>query len=277
MNLKLLCVVIAILYIIIIFIILNKYLHIRLNKNLNEGFASNAWTTNKDQLTTESTPLNDTQKTEIKNMITSISSAQLKDMVSTQSPLLTGPQGPPGAIGPSGTTLIASGRLINKSGSYPDTSNTQGPNTGPNYFNPSFIVSRTEGTSPSSSLSFMDSTQPFVSYQNWELDINNNIKNRYDETCLTMSDTQDKIYMATCASLPSQKWTWDKTNRLISTSKSTSTNLKCIGLTPPEKNIITTNIPGTTTNNSSNSSRRYLVVKDCAINTSTDDELWSFI
>lgn len=265
MNTKLICTILLILFIFLLLMIINR-------RNNIENFASNQWTTNKDQLAAENASLNDVQKTEVTNMITSISQAQLKNLVSMQSPLLVGPQGPQGIQGPAGTQLIASGRLVNKSGSYDKGSD------GSNYFMPKYVVTRTEGTSPVSSLSFMDNISPFVSFQNWQLDINNNLKNRYDGNCLTMNSTQDKLYIDKCADTPSQKWNWDSSNRIISTTASNSQKLKCIGLTKPEQNVLTTNIPGCNGKDCmTNTARRYLTVKDCGINNINDDEIWSFL
>jgi hypothetical protein len=242
-----------------------------LSKELTENFISNPWTTDSSVLANENTPLNDVQTNQVKNMITSITQSQLKTLITTQSPLLTGPQGPPGPQGPAGTQLVASGRLINKSGSFNNNEN--------NYFIPKYVVTRTQGTSPSSSLSFMDNVSPFGSFQNWQLDINNNIKNKYDGTCLTMNPKQEKLYMSNCATdNPNQKWSWDNSNRIISTTASNNKKLKCIGLTKPELNVLTTNIPNCSgTQCLSNTPRRYLVVKDCDINNINEDELWSFI
>jgi len=207
-------------------------------------------------------------------MITSISQSQLKTLIATQSPLLVGPQGIQGVQGPAGTKLIASGRLINKSGSFdPITENTQN-----NYITPKFVVTRTQGTSPTSSLSFMDNISPFGSFQNWQLDINNNIKNKFDNSCLTMDNSLTKLHMANCDNSPNQKWSWDSSNRIISTTASDNIKLKCIGLTKPEVNVLTTNIPGCKGDEClSNEARRYLVLKDCEINNINEDELWAFV
>lgn len=268
MSNKILCILLIILFVLLVITVYYKY-------RLVENFASNEWTTNKDVLEAEKASLNDVQKNEVKNMITSIANSQLKTLITTQSPLLTGPAGPPGIQGPPGTTLIASGRLVNKNGSY-DNYGTNNPNT--NYFNPLYIVSRTEGTSPASSLSFMEKVSPFASYQNWNLDVNNNIKNRYDSTCLTMNTTQDKLYMDKCNNTPNQKWLWDSSNRIISTSASDDKKLKCVGLTDPKTDVLTTNLPGCNGDSClSNSPRRYLSIKDCDINNINEDEIWSFI
>jgi hypothetical protein len=235
--------------------------------------SSNKWTTNKDKLAAENELLNDAQVNQVKNMITSISQSQLKTLITTQSPLLTGPAGPQGPQGPAGTQLIASGRLINKSGSFNNNSESD-----KNFLLPQYVVTRTKGTSPTSSLSFMDNVSPFGSFQNWQLDINNNIKNRYDDTCLTMNATQDKLYMSKCEDSPTQKWTWDNSNRIVSTTLSTNQKLKCVGLTKPEVNVLTTNIPNCNDADCmANTARRYLVVKDCDINNINQDELWAFV
>lgn len=282
MSNRIICTLLLILFIILILLIINRKI---INYNKIENFAtkekdakdskdskSNAWTTDKDVLADEKKSLNDTQKTEVTNMINAISESKLKSLISSQSPLLVGPAGPQGIQGPSGTTLIASGRLINKSGSFDKVDG----NT--NYLIPKYVVTRTEGTSQTSSLSFMDDTSPFASFQNWQLDINNNLKNRYDDNCLTMSTNDNKLYIDKCSDNPNQKWNWDNSNRIISTSNSNNRVLKCIGLSNPERNVLTTNIPGCTGDQcQTNTSRRYLNVKDCEINNIHEDEVWSFV
>jgi hypothetical protein len=105
-------------YIILFILLILIFLFIINRKKNIENFTSDPWTTNKDILALEKAPLNDTQKEEVKNMITSITNSQLKTLIATQSPLLKGPQGIVGPQGPPGTQLVASGRLVNKSGSY---------------------------------------------------------------------------------------------------------------------------------------------------------------
>jgi hypothetical protein len=173
--------------------------------------------------------------------------------------------GPPGQVG---STLVASGKLANKKSSF----------KGKNKTIPELVVARTEGTNPSASLSFMDKISPFVSYQDWQLDINNNIKNRFDNTCMTMSKTDNKIYMDTCdPNNPNQKWTWDNTNRLISTSNSTNTLLKCITTKEMENNNITS-IPGCVGKKCIKSGKQnFLIVGDCKVNDIQDNQVWGFI
>ena len=279
MSNKIFCTILLLLFIFLLFLILHKnnLEHFdgdsTTDSTADPSKKSNKWTTNKDTLALENMSLNDTQRKEVTNMINTLTSSQLKTLISTQSPLLTGPQGPPGIQGPPGTPLIASGRLVNKNGSFDNKQNDDN-----NYFIPQFVVTRSEGTSKDSSLSFMDNISPFASFQNWQLDFNNNLKNRYDGTCLTMDNSKDKLYMDKCNDSNNQKWSWDNSNRIISTSASTDRMLKCISLTKPELNVVTTNLPGCNGEACiNNKSRRYLVVKDCAINNMHDDEIWSFV
>ncbi len=237
-----------------------------------EHFKSNEWTTNEEVLEAEKTSLNDNQKKEVQNMIQQISKDQLKELIANQSPLLAGPQGPPGIQGPAGTKLIASGRLVNKSTS-------ENAQKGENIFFPKMVVTRTEGTNPTSSLAYLDTPAAFASFQDWQLDIDQQLKNRYDSNCLTMNKTQDKLYMDKCdITNGGQKWGWDSSNRLISTSASTDRNLKCIGLSYPEENVNASSIPGCVGDDCLNiEAKKFLVVKDCDINNIKDDEVWGFL
>jgi len=265
-SLKTFSFILIILFIVLLIVVINK-------KKDIEKFQTK-WTVDKDILKSQLQSLNDIQKTEIKNMIESISATKLKSLISSQSPLLAGPEGPQGPQGPSGSTYIATGRLINKAGSFEKKDDNN------NYFIPQYVVSRSEGNNSNSSLSFMDNVSPFASFQHWELDINNHLKNRYDNSCLTINKNNNKLYMDKCnATNNDQKWIWDnKTNRIISSSASKNNKLKCIGLSNNESNIITTNIPGCKGKDcSSHKSRKYLVLKDCDINHVKDDEIWTFI
>jgi hypothetical protein len=237
-----------------------------------EHFSSlNEWTTSEDMIEDQKKPLSTTQKEEVTNMIKQISSDQLKDLVAAQSPLLTGPIGPMGPSGPSGSPYIASGRIVNKQGSFHKDA--------PNKMIPQMVMSRSEGTNPQSSLSFMDTVSPFVSYQNWMLKDDHSIQNRYDQTCLTMNPTQEKVYMDKCTDgNPNQKWDWDNSNRIVSTSASTPQNLKCLALSSPQENTFTTSLPNCVGEDCLNhSAKQYVIVKDCNVNQITDDEIWSFI
>ena len=266
-------IVISFIILLALFILLNSFLSKeRFINNSTEHFQSNQWTTNEEVLQAEKQPLNDTQKKEVQNMVQQVSRDQLKELIANQSPLLAGPQGPPGIQGPAGTKLIASGRLVNKSTS-------SGNEKGQNIFFPKMVVTRTEGTNPSSSLSYLDTPAAFASFQDWQLDIDQQLKNRYDSNCLTMNNTQDKLYMDKCdISNGGQKWAWDSSNRLISTSASTDRNLKCVGLSFPEENVNASSIPGCVGDDCLNiEAKKFLVVKDCDINNIKDDEVWGFL
>ena len=288
---KIFCILLLLLFIILL---IKLYEKINIYKNQNtltnlqlydtinnsssdiEHFQENSWTIDKDISKENKKPLNDVQKTEVKNMINQLGKEQLKTLIAQQSPLLTGPSGPIGPQGPAGTTLISSGRLVNKVGSF--NKNNKEKDNYLNEFKPDFVVSRTEGTNAASSLCFMDKISPFTSYQNWELNVNNEIRNRYDNNCLTMDNKNNKLYMSQCGDNPNQKWTWDNSNRIISTTNSSPNKLKCIGLSKPEINILTTNIPGCKDNSCSNNiEREFLVVKDCEVNNINKDEIWSFV
>ena len=272
MSNKFICIILSILFIFLILFIINRKKHYHENFESNSWY--NGWTVSDDQIIKDNASLTDNQKKEVKNMINSITKAELKTLISTQSPLLTGPQGPQGIQGPAGTKLMASGRLVNKKGSFENLNN----DSKKNYFIPEYVVTRTEGTNTTSSLSFMDKVSPFVSYQNWNLDIDNNLVNRYDGNCLTMDPKQEQLYIDKCNNNPNQKWTWDSSNRIISTTASTNTSLKCIGLSKLESNVLTTNIPGCSGQECiTNTPRKFLIVKDCEINNVNDDELWSFV
>ena len=287
MSDKLLCILLLILFI-FLFIYLYQKVNVYKNKNKSylfpinklyeqnfEHFESNNWTTDKEELKASKIPLNNTQKEEVNNMIQQIGNKNLKNLIVNQSPLLTGPPGPPGPQGPAGTQLIASGRLVNKIGSFSKEENEKKNSS---KFNPNYIVSRTEGTNAASSLCYMDNIAPFTSYQHWSLDINNNIKSRYDNNCLTMDNKNNKLYMSQCQNNPNQKWTWDNSNRIISTTNSSPSKLKCIGLSKPEINVTAANVPGCKDSTCSNNiSREYLIVKDCDVNNINNDEVWSFV
>lgn len=256
-------IILLVLIIIVALYYLNKFLSVQ------ENFSS-VWDKSISKTDKENATLTDKQKEEVKKISQQTSKSELITLITAQSPLLTGPMGPQGVQGPAGTTLVASGRLANKKVSF--DKNNKGK------VNPDFVVTRTEGTNPSASLAFVDKIQPFASYQDWQLDINNNLKNRFDGTCLTMSATNDNVYMDTCdPNNSNQKWTWDNSNRLISTSNSTATKLKCIA-TKNEENTHITSVPGCVGKNCLKTGKfNFLVTKDCPINNISDNEVWAFV
>jgi hypothetical protein len=254
------------LIIIIIIILFNIINNLNKKKKIEYFESSSSWGKSSKDVESENEELNPNQLTQVKNMATEISKDTLTTLLQSQS--LHGPPGQMGPPGPAGTTLVASGKLANKQTSFNPKNKTV----------PQFVVARSEGTNPSASLSFMDEISPFTSYQYWQLDINNNLKNRYDNTCMTMSTTDNNIYMDKCdPNNENQKWTWDNTNRLISTSNSTNNILKCITTKEMEnKNI--TSIPGCVGKKCIKSGKQnFLVVDDCKINDIQDNQVWGFI
>jgi len=251
--------------IIILFYYINK-----INRNSTEFFANqeSAWSQSEKDKENAEKSFTDKQLTELKNISTKISKDQLTTMMSSQSSLLTGPPGPIGPSGPSGTSLIASGRLANKKYSFKKDNK--------NMFNPDFIVSRTEGTNPSSSVAFLEDVSPFMSYQDWQFDINNNIKNRYNNDCLTISG--NNIYMDKCdISNNNQKWLWDSRNRIISTNKNAGDKLQCLSIIN-KNNYSITSVPNCIGDKClKRGPLNFLSIKNCDVNKINDDEIWSFI
>jgi hypothetical protein len=261
------------LIIIIIIILFNVINNLNKKKKIEYFEASSStWSTSSDDVKKENEGLTSNQLTQVKNISSKTCTDTLTSLVQTQSPLLAGPPGPIGPPGPAGTTLVASGKLVNKKISFNQNDK--------NKINPQLVVGRSEGTNPSSSLSYMDNISPFASYQDWQLDINSNIKNRFDNTCMTMSKTDNKIYMDTCdPNNANQKWNWDNTNRLYSTSNSTKTILKCIS-TKEMDNIHITSVPGCKPGDKNcvkTGKQNFLVVDDCKVNDIQDNQLWGFI
>ena len=280
MNKRIMSSILLVSFIFLLLLIINRKLIIKNNienfktenKKEKKKDSNNAWNTDRDELEEQQKTLNKVQTDQVTNMIHSISESTLKSLVSSQSPLLVGPQGPPGVQGPAGSVFIATGRLINKKGSFDNYDEHN------NYFLPKFSVTRSEGTNSTSSLAFMDDSSSFSSVQKWQLEATNFLKNSYDGNCLTMSDKDNKTYIDKCSDTnKNQKWTLDSSNRIISTTNSNNRKLKCIGLSKPEINITTTNIPNCKGDKCSNSvPRRYLITKDCHINNVNEDEIWDF-
>ena len=91
---------------------------------------------------------------------------------------------------------------------------------------------------------------------------------------MTMSNTNDKIYMDTCnPNNSNQKWKWDNTNRLISTTNTA----KCISTKEMENNQLTS-VPGCVGNNCQQTGKKnFLVVSDCKDNDVKENQVWGFI
>lgn len=252
---KLLCIVLLILFILFMLTIFKK------NKSY-ENFAS--WTGNRSE---EKQQLEDIEKDKkLNNLI-----KKTVDDYFSNLPKFKGPEGPSGPRGPAGTIVVASGRLANKVGSFHEDDVEK--------VNPTYYATRTDGTSPTASLSYMDNSSPFSPIQRWMLDVNQNIVNKHDNRCLTMNMMKDGVHMAECdKDNDSQKWNWDNSHRIVSTTASDDKNLKCIALSKPDGATFTTSKPGCVGEDCDDKKpKKFLVVKNCDINDVRDDEVWSFI
>ena len=271
----------------IIFIILYYQIYLKFIKkdtikklyssDVFESFEA-GWTKDREAYDNENKSLNDVQKEQVQNMIKEMTKTQVSKLIADQKPMFAGPQGPQGKQGPPGSKLIIYGRLVNKTGSF-KTSNENDSSK----MDIEFVCSRTEGTNASSSLIFMDTISPFSNYQYWEFNEDNTIRNKFDGSVLTLNDIGKKCYMSaliTDSENPNylnQRFTWDNTMRLISMNNSDN-KLKCIALTKPEIDSLTTSIPGCKGDACSNSvPRRFLIARECSANVTKSDEIWSFV
>lgn len=224
-----------------------------------------SWDKSEKDINAEEQELTNNQIKQVESISAEKCKTTLTNLVQTQSPLITGPTGKVGPPGPPGTTLIASGKLANKQSSFSEA----------NKIIPQFVVSRSNGKGSSASFIYMNNISPFASYQDWQYDINNNIKNRFDSSCMTMS--KDKIYMDDCDSNnANQKWTWDDRNRLYSKANSTKENLKCIAIKEMDITGVTSepNCIGKECDKSSK--QKFLVVDDCISSDVKDNQVWGF-
>lgn len=294
-TIKLFCIFLIIILVIFLFIFLFSifYKKNRFNnkKILFENFQStpastsstgddskkSAWTTNRADAAQESADAEQDKK--LKNTITNIVKNQLDQIKATQGSIIKGPAGPAGPQGPAGTTLISAGKLVNKSNSF-DSSTTP-----LNYFTPQYVLTRTGGTDPKYSVSYMDNNSAFASFQDWQYDINNNIISRYDGNCLTMDNNtiNQVLYLEKCDSANNnQKWKWDNvSNRLVSiVPNSNPQKVKCIVAADPSGNNtnISNNLNCSGTDcSTSKPIKKIAEVLDCDMNTINDNEVWTFM
>ena len=218
----------------------------------------------------------------LQNTITNIVKSQLDQITATQGAIIKGPVGPTGPQGPAGTPLIASGKLINKTSSFDNAASTTGT---VNYFSPKYVLTRTGGTDPRFSISYLDNNSAFASFQDWQYDINNNIKSRYDDNCLTMDSNKmnQVLYLDKCDPANNyQKWKWDNiSNRFLSMMDNSSpTKVKCIvSSTPSGTNTNITNNLNCKGNECTQTKpvQKIAEVSDCDKNTVNDNEVWTFI
>lgn len=196
---------------------------------------------------------------------------KIQKLIMSNGSQFTGPAGPRGPAGPAGDKIITSGYLVNADGSYEDGIEKS------NIFSPEYVVTRTSGTTPEMSLSYLDKPTSFVSYQNWMLTDDNFLKNRYDNTCLTINELDNKVFMSECNNKQPQQWRFDKNNRLVSLNKNNSGDTKCLSISKDE-NITTTSLPNCKGENCyDKKKKKFLIVKNCDNEKITHNEIWNFI
>ncbi len=234
------------------------------------------WNMTPEQIKAQKQGLSKMQECQIKNLISKTVRDNVMQSLSAQNPLMTGPSGPIGPPGPAGSTYMATGRLVNQLSSY--------PNKLSNLKNPIKVATRTSGTNPMSSLIYMDEVSPFVSYQSWLYNNKNQIVNRYDNTCLTFSPNQEKIYMSECDDNNNkQKWFWDKSNRLVLLDNTVNKNkntLKCLAVSEPQVDSLVSSVPDCKGSKCSDAQsigqKRYLIGKDCDVNMVDSSTIFGF-
>ena len=116
------------LIIIIITILFNVINNLNKKKKIeyfeSSSSSSASWSQSSEDVNKENQGLTSYQENQVKNISSSISKDILTNLIQTQSPLLAGPHGPTGPPGPAGTTLIASGKLANKTASFNEKNKT---------------------------------------------------------------------------------------------------------------------------------------------------------
>jgi len=261
------------LLVIIIFLLYLFYKNNNANNSYNniENFNSDVWTTPRDELKKKEE--DEEQNKKMQETIKTAVQKHLNQLQANQGAIIKGPAGPIGPQGPAGTTLISSGKLINKANSF-DFQN----NVDPNYFMPQYVLTRTGGPSPIHNITYMDKNSAFAPFQDWHYDINNNIKSRYDDTCLTLDSAKQALHLDKCDSNnKNQKWRWDnKSNRIHSIEN-------------PAKCIVSATATGNFTHISNNLNcdgdeckkskqiKKIAELWDCDQNMIKDNEVWSFI
>ena len=281
---KLICILLLILYILLIYLVykeINKYKYsnvesfqlyttdTKTNNNSIEHFQSNVneWTSTPEEINLSKTGLNKIQKEEINDLINAKINKgineKLNSHIANNNKHSPGERGP---MGPAGGEYIASGLLINKEYG---TENGQ-------IINMSASRSHGEGDSGKAYLELKDMFSP-ASY--WYFSKEGQIKNRYDNYCLTTNgNLETDLYMSTCKDDdPNQLWEWNnKSNRLVLQNSSKSNSEKCISLTG-RKMDANTKLAGCSNSNGicSNGDKRFLKLKECN-QIIKNDEIWSF-
>ncbi len=228
------------------------------------------WGGNPEEIKKQKEGLTKKQQCEVKNLLKQFVRTNVMEALSAQNPIMTGPVGPAGPPGPAGSKFMASGRLLNQIGSFGKNQSTV----------PVRVATRTSGTSDISSLVYMETPTPFVSYQDWIYNDKNQITNRYDGSCLTYKDGQEKVYMSECNEQNmKQKWIWDKSNRFISLDPTATqkNKIKCLSISSPNTDPLMSSLPDCVGDKCKNKENlQYVIVKDCNPNEIQSNEIFGF-
>lgn len=282
---KIICVLLLFIYIILIYLVLKEIEKNKFSGNNTENFQLfkttdisienfedkkiDKWNDSPEKIDASEKGLNKTQKEQVKNMLNvkvddSVRKSLNKNVNGGVSGGQVGQMGERGPAGPAGGEYIASGLLINKKYSFDDNGNLN------------MITNRVHGEGDSGK-AFLDSKDLFSPTRYWYLHKDGNLKNRYDNMCLTTNGKSNSdLFMSECSDSPNQKWEWNnKSNRLILKDDSGNSSLqKCISLTGPKVDA-NTQLAGCTNNSCGDKHKRFLNLKDC--NSSVQlDEVWSF-
>lgn len=223
----------------------------------------------------DSIKLSQTQKSEVENIFNNLIPKSISDYVNSNKNLLKGPAGPSGPTGLSGGTFISQGFLVNKISSY-DSNNKV-------FSNPNRVITRASGNDPKRSLSFLDTFNPFATYQKWTLDSNNKLVSSFDQSCLAFNPSNgdpEKVFMTNCNDNSSIKLQSDKYNRLLLQDTMGTPNPKCLVLGDIEKEVLTTGLPDCMSGNDCfkvGFNKPYLKVQQCDISVPKDNEIWTFL
>jgi hypothetical protein len=233
------------------------------------------YNTNIDKQKFDATSLSDTQKNQVNDIFNSLVPNSISEYVNANKNILKGPIGPMGPMGQSGGTFISRGALINKATSYDGTNK--------NYGSPNRVVTRTSGNDPKTSLSFMDTYDPFATFQTWTLNSNNQLVSEYDQSCVAFNPAvgdAEKVYLTTCNDNAAVKLKLDKYNRMILQDSMGTPNQQCIVMGDTEGQILTTGVPDCMAGNDcfkAGFNKKFMKVKSCDVSVPKENEIWKFL
>ncbi len=231
--------------------------------------------TNIDIQKANAIKLSETQKSEVETIFNNMTPKIVSDYVNANKNILRGPTGAMGPTGLSGGNFITQGFLVNKVASYDSTNKI--------YSNPNRVITRASGNDPKSSLSFLDTFNPFVTYQKWKIDSNNKLVSNFDQSCVAFNPTsgdKEKVYMTNCNDNTSLKVQMDKYNRILLQDTMGTPSPKCLTLGTVEKQVLTTGLPDCMSGNDCfkvGFNKQFMKVSPCDISIPKDNEIWNFL